>query len=64
MQVGTLPGQPQGPGRAGLPSSGDSLFMLHFLQEPEESCVLGPLQNGEVMARRREEVEELCSNDF
>lgn len=60
MQVGALPGQPQGPGRAILPSLGDSLFMLHLLQEPEESCVRGPLQNGEVMARKRDERWRNC----
>lgn len=43
-----------------LPSLGDSLFVLHLLQEPEESCVLGPLHNGAVMARMGDERWRNC----
>lgn len=44
-----------GPGRATLPSAVSSLPVLPILQEPEEPCLLGSLQNRVGMARRREE---------
>lgn len=55
MQVGTLPGQPRGPGRAALPSSVGALPTLHLLQEPKECYVLASLQYRVGKARRRDE---------